>query len=178
MEAESGLECKAIGPASSCFCGHRYREHTWSDYPETGKLKCKMAGCPCQAYSYVPVKGSGDLKCSSCRQSYLDHDKRTKKCNRGKGTFTSSYACSCNSSYDRHCTKVQTQQEREASGKATGTPWMESAANAGLPTAHMGGIGGFTALADGIDRALAGLEPGFEPQRVYGALEEHHGSLG
>ena len=42
----------------------------------------------------------------------------------------------------------------------------------------MGGIGGFTALADGIDRALAGLEPGFEPQRVYGALEEHHGSLG
>ena len=29
-------------------------------------------------------------------------------------------------------------------------------ANAGLPTAHMGGVGGFTSLADGIDRALAG----------------------
>ena len=129
-------------------------------------------------------------KCSSCRQSYLDHDKRTKKCKRGKGSFTSSYSCSCNSSYDRHCTMVQTQQEREASGKATGTPWMQSAetwtelrnfrvgssicsmifldiffwyvylvspeANAGLPTAHMGGVGGFTSLADGIDRALAG----------------------
>ena len=135
-------------------------------------------------------------KCSSCRQSYLDHDKRTKKCNRGKGSFTSSYSCSCNSSYDRHCTMVQTQQEREATGKATGTPWMQSAetwtelpnvrvlkvsgklyridvpwffliflldnfvwcpeANAGLPTAHMGGVGGFTSLADGIDRALAG----------------------
>ena len=25
-----------------------------------------------------------------------------------------------------------------------------------LPTAHMGGVGGFTSLADGIDRALAG----------------------
>jgi hypothetical protein len=25
------------------------------------KLKCKMAGCNCQAFSYVPVKGSGDL---------------------------------------------------------------------------------------------------------------------
>jgi len=178
VEAESGLECKAVGPASTCFCGHRYREHTWADYPETRKLKCKMAGCTCHAFSYVPVKGSGDLKCSSCRQSYLDHDKRTKKCKRGKGSFTSSYSCSCNSSYDRHCTMVQTQQEREASGKATGTPWMQSAANAGLPTAHMGGVGGFTSLADGIDRALAGLEPGFEPQRVYGALEESHGITG
>ena len=29
-------------------------------------------------------------------------------------------------------------------------------AGAGLPTAHMGGVGGFTSLADGIDRALAG----------------------
>lgn len=33
-------------------------------------------------------------------------------------------------------------------------------AGAGLPTAHMGGVGGFTSLADGIDRALAGaLKP-------------------
>lgn len=178
VEADSGLECKAIGPASTCFCGHRYREHTWADYPETRKLKCKMAGCNCQAFSYVPVKGSGDLKCSSCRQSFLDHDKRTRKCQRGKGSFTSSYSCSCNSSYDRHCTVVQTQQEREASGKATGTPWMQAAAGAGLPTAHMGGVGGFTSLADGIDRALAGLEPGFEPQRVYSSLEEAHNLSG
>ena len=46
-----GLECKAVGPASSCFCGHRYREHTWSEYPETGKLKCHLmpyGGCSCE----------------------------------------------------------------------------------------------------------------------------------
>eukprot|EP00435_Cladocopium_sp_Y103_P022657 s1199_g5.t1 len=174
VEADSGLECKAIGPASTCFCGHRYREHTWADYPETRTGK------------NMRLNGSGDLKCSSCRQSFLDHDKRTRKCQRGKGTFTSSYSCSCNSSYDRHCTVVQTQQEREASGKATGTPWMQAAeawtgtlkAGAGLPTAHMGGVGGFTSLADGIDRALAGLEPGFEPQRVYSSLEEAHNLSG
>lgn len=164
---DSGLECKAVGPASSCFCGHRYREHSWADYPETKKLRCKMPGCSCQAYSYVPVKGSGDLKCSTCRQSYLDHDPKSKRCLRGKGSFTSSYSCSCHSSYDRHRTVVQTQQERELLGKATGTPWMHQAAAEHLPTAHMGGVGGFTALADGIDRALAGLEPGFEPQIVH-----------
>jgi len=65
---------------------------------------------------------------------------------------------------------VQTNAEREAAGKLTNTPWMGAAIAEGLPTAHMGGIGGFTSLADGIDRALAGVEPGFEPQRVYDAL--------
>lgn len=128
-EAESGLECKAVGPASTCFCGHRFgaenhhligqcpvnavasqvsRAHlgglsrdqaerkfsmiwchveeviaichvilrvlVWSPRPRISdeitpwrvfltdrKLKCKMAGCTCHAFSYVPVKGSGDL---------------------------------------------------------------------------------------------------------------------
>eukprot|EP00930_Biecheleria_cincta_P103206 TRINITY_DN95150_c0_g1_i1.p1 TRINITY_DN95150_c0_g1~~TRINITY_DN95150_c0_g1_i1.p1 ORF type:complete len:409 (-),score=62.13 TRINITY_DN95150_c0_g1_i1:415-1641(-) len=181
VESSSGLECKAVGPASMCFCGHRYKEHAWAEYPETNKLGCKMRGCACSAFTYVPVKGSGDLKCSACRQSFLDHDPRTKKCKKaGKGTtFASSYSCSCNSTYDQHHTTVQTNAERRASGKATGTPWMEAAVGAGLPTAHMGGIGGFAFLADGIDRAMAGLEPGFEPQRVYDSLAgDRHGIAG
>ena len=62
---------------------------------------------------------------------------------------------------------VETQEERELLGKATATPWMQQAAAEGLPTAHLGGVGGFTALADGIDRAMAGLEPGFEPQILH-----------
>lgn len=171
VEVGSGLECKAMGPSSMCFCEHRYREHGWAEYPETHQLSCKMAGCPCAAFSYVPVRGSGDVKCSSCRQSFRDHDKRSKACRAGKGRgFTSSYSCSCNSTYDKHKTVIQTNAERETAGKSTGTPWMGEAAASGLPTAHLGGIGGFTSLADGIDRALAGVEPGFEPQRVYDAL--------
>jgi len=47
---------------------------------------------------------------------------------------------------------------------------MDAAVGADLPTAHMGGIGGFVSLADGIDRALAGVEPGFSPDQVHNAL--------
>lgn len=166
VEANTGLECKAIGPNSRCFCGHGYREHSWADYPETLELRCKMAGCPCSTFNYMPVRGSGDLKCSSCRRSFEDHDARTRKCKGARASFASSYSCSCNSTYDMHRTVVQTNAEREAAGKSTNAPWLGAAAASGLPTAHMGGIGGFTALADGVDRALAGLEPGFEPQRI------------
>ena len=24
---ETGMDCKAMGPQSQCFCGHRYKEH-------------------------------------------------------------------------------------------------------------------------------------------------------
>jgi len=182
VQEDSGLECKAIGPSSLCFCEHRYREHNWADYPETRKLECKMAGCPCAAFHYVPVRGSGDLKCSSCRQSFRDHDKKTKMCSGSKGRsarFTSSYSCSCNSTYDRHATVVQTNAEREEAGKATGAAWMGTATASGLPSAHLGGVSGFTSLADGIDRALAGLEPGFEPENVHAALAgRRHGIEG
>lgn len=170
VESSSGLECKSMGPSSMCFCGHRYREHAWDAFPETGALKCKMRGCSCADFSYVPVRGTGDVKCSACKQSYLDHDPRTKRCKKGRATFASSYSCSCNSTYDMHKTVVQTNAMREAAGKLTNAPWMGAAVAQGLPTAHMGGIGSFTSLADGIDRALAGAEPGFEPQRVYDAL--------
>ena len=26
-----GLDCKSIGPASQCFCGHRFKEHNFDD---------------------------------------------------------------------------------------------------------------------------------------------------
>lgn len=168
VENSSGLECKAMGPSSKCFCGHLYREHSWDEYPETQRLSCKMRGCSCAEFHYVPVKGSGDLRCSGCRQSYLDHDPRTRKCKKaGKSSvFMSSWSCACRRTYDEHSTIVQTNAEREASGKLTNAPWMEAATRSGLPTAHMGGIGGFTSLADGVDRAMAGLEPGFEPEII------------
>lgn len=179
VQEDSGLECKAIGPSSLCFCEHRYREHSWAEYPEKRRLECKMPGCPCVAFHYVPIRGSGDLKCSTCRQSFRNHDKKTRMCggSRGRNTrFTSSYSCSCNSTYDRHCTVVQTNTERDKAGKITGATWMNTAAASGLPSAHLGGISGFTSLADGIDRALAGLEPGFEADRAL--ADEKHGIEG
>ena len=73
-----GQECKMIGPSSSCFCGHRYKEHNFDDI-KTRKLFCKDKKCKCPLFSYVPVFGSSDLKCF-CKHSYTDHDPVTKKC--------------------------------------------------------------------------------------------------
>ena len=51
---ETGQDCKAIGPASQCFCGHRYKEHNF-DNVENKKVHCKDKKCKCKMFSYVPV---------------------------------------------------------------------------------------------------------------------------
>ena len=51
---ETGADCKAIGPASQCFCGHRYKEHDF-DAVTTRKIKCKAPGCKCKCFNYIPV---------------------------------------------------------------------------------------------------------------------------
>lgn len=48
--------------------------------------------------------------------------------------------------------------EREQAGRQVDAGWMEQAAREGLPVCHLGGVTGFTSLADGVDRMLAGLE--------------------
>jgi hypothetical protein len=48
--------------------------------------------------------------------------------------------------------------ERERAGRQVDTGWMEKAAQEGLPVCHLGGVTGFSSLADGVDRMLAGLE--------------------
>lgn len=34
-----GVDCKAVGPSSSCFCGHRYKHHNF-DNVKTREVKC------------------------------------------------------------------------------------------------------------------------------------------
>ena len=51
---ETGADCKAIGPASQCFCGHRYKEHNF-DAVKDKKVACKAPKCKCKLFSYIPV---------------------------------------------------------------------------------------------------------------------------
>ena len=49
-----GQDCKTIGPSSSCFCGHRYKEHFFDNVKER-KIYCRENKCGCKMFDYVPV---------------------------------------------------------------------------------------------------------------------------
>ena len=51
---ETGADCKAIGPASQCFCGHRYKEHNFDNIDDKN-VSCKDKRCKCKLFSYIPV---------------------------------------------------------------------------------------------------------------------------
>lgn len=155
----TGLDCKAIGPQTLCFCQHRYNEHDWEAF-DTRQVRCKMPGCGCTCFDYIPVRGSQDLQCSTCHRSFREHRARDHGCPKSGGatSFTSSYNCSCRDPYCEHSTVFESRTERERAGRPVDTGWMEQASREGLPVCHLGGITGFTSLADGVDRMLAGLE--------------------
>ena len=50
----NGMDCKTIGPSSTCFCGHRYKEHFFDNVKER-KINCRTHKCPCKMFDYVPV---------------------------------------------------------------------------------------------------------------------------
>ena len=50
----NGQDCKTIGPSSSCFCGHRYKDHFFDNVVER-KINCRTSKCPCKMFDYVPV---------------------------------------------------------------------------------------------------------------------------
>ena len=53
-----GRDCKTIGPASQCFCGHRFKEHAF-DNIGTREIYCKGTKngkkCKCKMFDYIPV---------------------------------------------------------------------------------------------------------------------------
>ena len=76
---ETGADCKAIGPASQCFCSHRYKEHNFDNVNDK-KVSCKDRKCKCRLFSYIPVFGSQDFRCMGCKHSCHLHDPVTRKC--------------------------------------------------------------------------------------------------
>ncbi|XP_072531077.1 protein FAM221A isoform X2 [Salminus brasiliensis] len=175
------MDCKLIGPETPCFCSHRYKQHL-TDFEELPKekpiaLPCRVKGCRCGSYQYVHRSGSQAVRCR-CKHLPSEHseaaDHLCKKCRTCTG-FKSPYTCGCGEPGHAHVTLVETREQREARGLPVG---ME------VPYAAMGGLTGFSSLAEGYLRLdPSGLSPhnsptparseqGEEPKGAYGALSE------
>ncbi|XP_026192476.1 protein FAM221A [Cyclospora cayetanensis] len=162
----TGLRCRAVGPFSRCLCSHTFREHRVfqqrqpAHAPPRGRqeqsqqqqalpqpVKCLVPGCSCPHYSFLPIQGSGDLRCR-CKHSYRDHHAVTRRClkchpparaapskkappasagttarNRSQKcvVFDSPTTCSCGSAYAVHETRFSFASEGGPLAKAATT---------------------------------------------------------
>eukprot|EP01083_Nonionella_stella_P315425 1139333_1 len=157
---EDNLECRAVGPSSKCFCGHKFRDHDSCNKQK--KIHCKMGKCKCKCFEYIPIRGSQDLKCH-CKHSYKLHNISTRKCYKRhpvKGIcschgFISSFGCACGQTFSSHRTLFETRTERERAGKRVDNLAMGS----GMGCAAMGGVTTFSSLLDGVDRMSIEANP-------------------
>jgi hypothetical protein len=95
--AAAGVECQAVGPATRCFCTHSYSSHAW--YETTSKrVKCRVDGCRCTCFSYVPGRGATHIRCA-CKHEHHEHrssDGRSVPCHHpgcGCPGFNSTWRC-------------------------------------------------------------------------------------
>ncbi|KAL6457397.1 hypothetical protein MHYP_G00343600 [Metynnis hypsauchen] len=173
------IDCKLIGPETPCFCSHRFKQHQ-TDFEELPTerpitLPCRVKGCRCGAYQYVHHIGSQAVRCC-CKHSPSEHseaaDHLCKKCSTCTG-FQSPYTCGCGQPGHAHVTLVESREERESRGLPVGKA---------VPYAAMGGLTGFSSLAEGylrLDPSGSGLPPHdiASPARAE-QREEHKGAYG
>ena len=67
----AAAECQAIGPATRCFCNHSYSSHAWYE-TETKRVRCRVEGCRCTCFSYVPGRGATHIRCG-CKHEHHEH---------------------------------------------------------------------------------------------------------
>lgn len=147
----TGMDCKLIGPETLCFCQHRYKQHK-TDFKEIPTerpilLPCRVDKCGCSSYHYVPFNGSQPIRCH-CKHPADEHSEvapfKCKRSSCGKCFgFCSSFTCGCGQTVHDHHMVVETAKEREDRGHPVGQP---------TPYAAMGGITGFSSLAEGYLR--------------------------
>uniref|UniRef100_A0A8C5IN30 Protein FAM221A n=1 Tax=Junco hyemalis TaxID=40217 RepID=A0A8C5IN30_JUNHY len=130
----------------SCF---RYKQHK-TDYEELPKerpisVPCRVKGCPCPSYHFVPLNGTQPVRCR-CKHLAEQHSAAPgfpcNSCSKCSG-FHSSFTCACGQPAYAHETVVETKEERLAQGKPVGQD---------VPYAAMGGLTGFSSLAEGYMR--------------------------
>ncbi|XP_075413687.1 protein FAM221A isoform X1 [Tenrec ecaudatus] len=145
----TGMDCKLVGPETLCFCTHRYKQHQtdFATVPEQRpiSLPCRVTGCQCRAYLYVPLNGTQPIRCR-CKHFADQHSAAAgftcTACSKCSG-FHSCFTCACGQPAYTHETVVETKQERLAQGKPVGRA---------VPYAAMGGLTGFSSLAEGYMR--------------------------
>ncbi|XP_068008521.1 protein FAM221A isoform X1 [Melanerpes formicivorus] len=145
----TGMDCKLVGPERLCFCTHRYKQHK-TDYEVLPterpiRVPCRVSCCPCQSYHYVPLNGTQPIRCR-CKHFADQHSAAPgfscNSCSKCSG-FHSCFTCACGQPAYTHETVVETKQERLAQGKPVGQD---------VPYAAMGGLTGFSSLAEGYVR--------------------------
>jgi hypothetical protein len=69
-----------------------------------------MSGCKCADYTYIPIYGSQDFKCS-CKHSYQTHDIVKKNCKQcACKCFVSTWSCTCGMLFKDHKTISERKQ--------------------------------------------------------------------
>ena len=150
-------ECQAIGPATRCFCTHSYSSHVWYE-TDSKRIRCRVDGCKCSCFSYVPGRGGTHLRCA-CTHEHHEHrkpDGRPTACKHPgcdcKG-FLSTWRCgSCGEPYGAHATIFETAAERARQGKPTESNlggWSEEKPHL---DAVCGGITRMSSLLSGVER--------------------------
>ena len=144
----TGMDCKLIGPETLCFCMHRYKQHkTDFEVParSSAEITCKVTGCRCSGYHFVPKNGNACLKCH-CKHSAPDHcANKPYACSQcGCRSFRTSFRCGCGSLVSEHVLLVETREERIQRGHPV--------AREEPPYAAMGGLTGLSSLIDGYMR--------------------------
>eukprot|EP00111_Clytia_hemisphaerica_P007391 TCONS_00021492-protein len=147
---KTGIECKQVGPETKCFCQHRYKQHK-SDFEvlptdRPFKLPCEELGCRCRSFSYIPRNGSQSIRCT-CKHTTEEHSvvgaKKCQKTSCGCKKFYSQFTCGCGDPCSNHRMIIETKEERLSRGKPVGRD---------VPYKAMGGLTGFSSLADGYMR--------------------------
>ncbi|XP_074006418.1 protein FAM221A isoform X3 [Numenius arquata] len=127
----------------------RYKQHK-TDYEVIPKerpicVPCRVSRCPCQSYHYVPLNGTQPIRCR-CKHFADQHSAAPgfscNSCSKCSG-FHSCFTCACGQPTYAHETVVETKEERLAQGKPVGHD---------VPYAAMGGLTGFSSLAEGYMR--------------------------
>ncbi|XP_076977766.1 protein FAM221A isoform X2 [Tamandua tetradactyla] len=145
----TGIDCKLVGPETLCFCTHRYKQHK-TDFETVPQqhpihLPCQVTGCLCRGYLYVPLNGSQPIRCR-CKHFTDQHSAvpgfLCNACSKCSG-FHSCFTCTCGQPAYAHETVVETKQERLSQGRPVGQD---------VPYAAMGGLTGFSSLAEGYMR--------------------------
>ena len=143
--------------ATRCFCSHSWSSHAWYE-TSSKRCRCRVDGCRCTCFSYIPGRGSTHLRCS-CKHTHEEHrtsDGRAAPCSHpgcGCSGFHSSWRCgSCGEDYDAHFTLFETAKERAACGKpveANLGGWSDEKPHL---DAVCGGVTRMSSLLSGVER--------------------------
>ena len=164
-------ECQAIGPATRCFCDHSYSSHAWYE-TATKHVRCRVEGCKCSCFSYVPGRGSTRLRCG-CKHTLEEHraaEGRPTRCQHegcACAAFHATARCgSCGEAADDHHMVFETAAERRAAGKVVERNLGGWADEQPQLEAVCGGVTRMASLLSGVERE--GLGPLPHTDRVPG----------